>query len=259
MRRAGRRRPASSAPDDHNGRSAPRLRAEDAQGDRPRCTAAAAALDGDGHIHSLMTSGDRLAERRGRLPFWAEQPLIGDRPGRAIGSDPTGHVNPAPSPRLLLEGHAGHVERRMMELQVQDDAADREQDHGERRAEQLAQPTRMPGRMPGRRGRAATAPEPACGRIGLANRSRGRNPGTVPQHFRPRVDDDFRRHSGRLISGRPMARHGWISRPGQRDRISTPGGLHGIVVTWADRNRRTRPRPYPHTVHPPSRKSLRLW
>jgi len=45
----------------------------------------AAALDGDGHVHDVLPGHDGLAQRLRRSPVRLEQPLVGDRPGRAVG------------------------------------------------------------------------------------------------------------------------------------------------------------------------------
>src|SRR5580693_3760163 len=128
-----------SALNDDGGRAASLGRTENLEDHGLGGTAVAAALDGDGHEHGLLAHVDRLAERLGRLPVRRKHPLIGERPGAAVGRDPPGYVNAAAGGRSLLgDRHAGHLKRGVMESQEKHDAAGRQQQYRERRAEYRA-------------------------------------------------------------------------------------------------------------------------
>ena len=203
----------------------------------------------------MLPGHDRLAQRLGRVRVRPEHPLVGDRSSGSIGVDPPGHVDSAPIWRLPRDRDAGHVERRMMEAQVQDYAAGRQQDHGKRPAEQPEQPGRPPGRPGGR----ASAPDAFHRLPRLARGRSGGDSGTVPHDFRRRGrarrwerrrrwgwwGEGYGGGGGYGGAGGPAparrrfsrARRGVRQRVARTYRIMTREGLRNLVITWLCRTR----------------------
>src|SRR5579862_3963555 len=136
-----------SAADLNDGRGALSVGPENLQGHLLRSRAVPLALDGDGHEDVVRPGHHGLAERLRRRLLRGEDPLVGDRPGRAVGGDLPGHVHRAAVLGRLQGGHASHLERRVVEPQEQQDPGRREQDHRQDEAGQPAVPDRALGRV----------------------------------------------------------------------------------------------------------------
>ena len=147
--------------------------------------------------------------------------LGGHRSRTAVGTDLAANGNPARGTPRPHDRNTGDVQRRVMEPQVEQHPAGREQDDSERTPENPAQPGAAATQC-----RRAAAPGPL--RLQLSPRSRrcGGNPGTVPDHV-PRHCRDRRLngHVGRLRTGRRALRHRAVRRRRIiRRRRHNPGG-----------------------------------
>ena len=117
-------------------RCAPPTGLEHLQQDPLRRHAFAASLDCHLHVHRVLTGRDRLVPCQGRSG--GEQPLIGDRSSGAGGVDLASNRNPAPRLSRTHDRDAGHLQRRVVESQIEHYPARREQNDSERGSENLA-------------------------------------------------------------------------------------------------------------------------
>ncbi len=179
--------------------------------------AVATSLDGHLHVHRVPAGRDRLVPRQRRPD--GEQPLVGDQSSSPTGADLADHGNRASCRPRMHDRHAGHLQRRVVESQVEHHPARREQDDSERGSENLAHPDAPIGRC-----RGAAAPNPRSRRL---NRC-GVNSGTVSdQILRRRYRSRPNRHTRRRHTRQCGLRHR-LGRCSRTFRQSEPGVGGGI-------------------------------